>query len=94
LFQILSQQPQTAKCVLRVCELASSLGNPALAHVAYTVLNLCPPDTLILNTLYALFSDCDTSDSNTPPVQPLPTVESVFHNSSATHVLYNLEVYL
>ncbi|KAL1140578.1 hypothetical protein AAG570_000508 [Ranatra chinensis] len=89
---ILAQQPQTAECLLRVCELASSLGNASLAQVAFAVLNLCPPDTFMLNTLYSLFGDSDVPLTNSANSLFKPTVESVFYNSSSTHVLYCLEM--
>uniref|UniRef100_A0A224XFS3 Putative ubiquitin carboxyl-terminal hydrolase faf-x n=1 Tax=Panstrongylus lignarius TaxID=156445 RepID=A0A224XFS3_9HEMI len=93
---LLSQQPQTTASLLRVCDLASSLGNTALAQVAYSVLNLCPPDMHTWNTLQQLFQEID--DLDIPPSSPSihatnpVTLESILYNSPSPQVLYNLEV--
>ncbi|XP_014240200.1 probable ubiquitin carboxyl-terminal hydrolase FAF-X [Cimex lectularius] len=86
---LLSQQPHTTASLLKVCDLASSLGNTALAQVAYSVLNLCPPDNHTLNKLQELFSDNENKPNDQNEVV---TMESILYNSPSPQVLYNLEV--
>ena len=86
MLQLMSQRPQTTASLLRVCDLASSLGNTALAQVAYSVLSLCPPDTHTLSTLQNLFND------ESPTCSHCVDVDSAFYNQSSPQVLYHLEV--
>lgn len=83
---LMSQKYQTTASLLKVCDLASSLGNTALAQVSYSVLSLCPPDNHTLTTLQSLFHEESPTSSNSVDV------ESAFYNQSSPQVLYHLEV--
>lgn len=86
LFQLMSQKPETTVSLLKVCDLASSLGNTALAQVAYSVLSLCPPDVHTFAALQDLFYE------ENPTSNSQMDLETAFYNPSSPQVLYNLEV--
>lgn len=86
MLQLMSQKYQTTASLLKVCDLASSLGNTALAQVSYSVLSLCPPDNHTLTTLQNLFHEESPTSSNSVDV------DSAFYNQSSPQVLYHLEV--
>uniref|UniRef100_A0A146LHV0 ubiquitinyl hydrolase 1 n=3 Tax=Lygus hesperus TaxID=30085 RepID=A0A146LHV0_LYGHE len=98
---LLTQQHHRTESLLKVCDLASGLGNTLLAQVAYSVLNLCPPDQETYNGLLKLFSGSDqspqTADSTsenveTEPTQPVKGIDKILYDSPSPQVLYNLEV--
>lgn len=97
-FQLLTQQHQRTASLLKVCDLASSMGNTLLAQVAYSVLNLCPPDHETYSDLLKMFSGDqippEVSEDGTPNVDVVTNnaIEKILYNSPAPQVLYNLEV--
>ncbi|BES97389.1 ubiquitin carboxyl-terminal hydrolase [Nesidiocoris tenuis] len=94
---LLTDDHHRTMSLLKVCDLASKLKNTALAQVAYSVLNLCPPDSETYVRMLRLFSGArddrpQAEMVSSEPTNSTDTINSILYESPSPQILYNLEV--